>query len=79
MVLADRADRLPGGGVLSAMDAEVERTLRAALAATPSGRSYWLFAGDGGISAFGDAEFLGDRRWATASAPTVAFAAVAAG
>jgi hypothetical protein len=29
------------------------------LAATPSGRGYWLAAADGGVFAFGDAAFHG--------------------
>ena len=29
------------------------------MAATPSGRGYWLFAGDGGVFTFGDAHFYG--------------------
>ena len=29
------------------------------LAPTPSGRGYWLVAGDGGVFTFGDAPFLG--------------------
>ena len=41
------------------------------MAATPTGRGYWLVAADGGIFAFGDATFLGnveyvkpdDRAW----------------
>ena len=30
-----------------------------AMVATPDGRGYWLFASDGGMFAFGDAEFYG--------------------
>ena len=41
------------------------------IAATPTGRGYWLVAADGGVFGFGDAEFLGnveyvkppDREW----------------
>jgi hypothetical protein len=29
------------------------------MAATPSGKGYWLVASDGGIFTFGDAAFLG--------------------
>jgi hypothetical protein len=29
------------------------------MAATPSGRGYWLLASDGGVFAFGDAPFAG--------------------
>jgi TM2 domain-containing membrane protein YozV len=31
------------------------------MAATPDGRGYWLVAADGGVFAFGDAQFYGSR------------------
>jgi hypothetical protein len=35
------------------------------MAATPSGRGYWLVASDGGIFAFGDAGFFGSPAGST--------------
>jgi hypothetical protein len=48
------------------------------MAATPSGRGYWLLASDGGIFTFGDAPFLGAPADSTAPA-AVALAASPSG
>jgi hypothetical protein len=44
------------------------------MAATPSGKGYWLAAADGGVSAFGDARYLGaaTNRVAAGSATDIA-------
>ncbi|HET9690195.1 MAG TPA: hypothetical protein VFP61_03525, partial [Acidimicrobiales bacterium] len=42
------------------------------IAATPSGRGYWLVASDGGIFAFGDAKFHGSTGGITLNKPIVA-------
>ncbi len=50
-----------------------------AIAATPTGRGYWVAGADGGVFTFGDAEFdgaLGDRKLA---APIVGIAATSSG
>jgi len=49
------------------------------MAATPSGRGYWLVASDGGIFSFGDAAFWGSSAAAGSAVPTVAMAATASG
>ncbi|MCU1426199.1 MAG: Esterase, partial [Actinomycetia bacterium] len=41
------------------------------MAATPSGRGYWLVASDGGIFAFGDARFFGSTGAMTLTSPIV--------
>lgn len=38
-------------------------------AATPDGLGYWLFAADGGVFNFGDAEFPGSMGGTTMAAP----------
>jgi hypothetical protein len=42
-----------------------------AMAATPTGRGYWLFASDGGVFAFGDAGFFGSMGGTTLGGPIV--------
>ena len=49
------------------------------IAATPSGNGYWLVAADGGVFAFGDAEFHGARRPASRTRPIVGMAATPSG
>jgi hypothetical protein len=44
------------------------------IAATPTGRGYWLLAGDGGIFTFGDARFYGSTGALTLNRPIVAMA-----
>jgi hypothetical protein len=44
------------------------------VAATPSGRGYWLVAADGGVFAFGDAGFFGSTGDLALQAPVVAIA-----
>src|SRR5207249_2122602 len=46
----------------------------AGMAATPSGKGYWLVATDGGIFAFGDARFLGSTGGLTLNQPIVGMA-----
>ena len=46
------------------------------MAATPSGRGYWLVASDGGIFPFGDAGFYGSAGGARVPAPIVGMAAL---
>ena len=46
----------PHGGTLVGMP--LSRPI-VGMQATPSGKGYWLFAGDGGVFTFGDARFLG--------------------
>ncbi|MGH2706377.1 MAG: hypothetical protein ACRDJ4_15215, partial [Actinomycetota bacterium] len=41
------------------------------MAASPSGNGYWLVASDGGVFAFGDAEFLGSVGGQHLEAPVV--------
>ncbi|HVL92729.1 MAG TPA: hypothetical protein VM264_05230, partial [Acidimicrobiales bacterium] len=41
------------------------------MASTPSGKGYWLVAGDGGIFAFGDATFLGSTGATRLASPIV--------
>ncbi len=45
------------------------------MAATPTGRGYWLVASDGGIFSFGDATFFGSTGAITLAQPIVAMAA----
>jgi hypothetical protein len=49
------------------------------LAATPSGRGYWVAASDGGVFTFGDAEFRGSIGGETLAAPIVGIAATPSG
>jgi hypothetical protein len=49
------------------------------MAATPSGRGYWLVASDGGIFAFGDAGFYGSTGRITLNNPIVGMAATPSG
>jgi hypothetical protein len=48
----------------------------AGMAATNSGRGYWLVASDGGIFAYGDAPFLGSAGAAPLAQPVVAISAL---
>jgi hypothetical protein len=41
------------------------------MAATPSGRGYWLVASDGGVFSFGDATFEGSTGALALSSPVV--------
>jgi hypothetical protein len=49
------------------------------MAATPSGRGYWLVARDGGVFSFGDARFFGSVASSPLARPVVAMAASASG
>ncbi|MGP0110790.1 MAG: polysaccharide deacetylase family protein [Acidimicrobiales bacterium] len=50
-----------------------------AMAATPSGKGYWLVASDGGIFAFGDAPFFGSTGAQHLNRPVVGVAATPSG
>ena len=50
-----------------------------AIAATPSGRGYWVAASDGGVFAFGDATFQGSVAGRPLAAPIVGIAATPGG
>jgi hypothetical protein len=45
------------------------------MAATPDGKGYWLVASDGGVFAFGDANFYGSMASAPLNKPIVGMAA----
>jgi ribosomal protein L24E len=45
------------------------------MAASPTGRGYWLVAADGGIFSFGDAGFFGSTGAITLNQPITAMAA----
>jgi hypothetical protein len=49
------------------------------MAATPSGRGYWLVASDGGVFAFGDAGFHGSTGHLRLASAIVAMAATPSG
>ena len=49
------------------------------MAATPTGKGYWLVASDGGIFAFGDAAFLGSTGDIRLNRPIVGMAATPTG
>jgi hypothetical protein len=49
------------------------------IAATPSGRGYWLIAGDGGVFTFGDARFYGSLGNLTLAQPIVGIAPTPSG
>jgi len=49
------------------------------MAATPSGRGYWLVADDGGVFAFGDAVFRGSLGGVVGGSPTVGIVATPSG
>ena len=49
------------------------------IAATPSGRGYWLVAGDGGVFTYGDARFFGSLGNLVLSRPIVGIAATPSG
>jgi hypothetical protein len=49
------------------------------IAATPSGRGYWLVASDGGVFAFGDARFFGSTGGLRLARPVVGMAATPSG
>jgi hypothetical protein len=42
------------------------------MAATPDGHGYWLVASDGGVFAFGDAQFFGSTGGTALARPVVA-------
>jgi hypothetical protein len=44
------------------------------VAATPTGRGYWLVASDGGVFAYGDAPFLGSTGGLALTRPIVGLA-----
>jgi hypothetical protein len=61
----------PGDGTL------VRTTLKkpiVSIVATPTGKGYWMFAGDGGIFTFGDARFYGSTGAKNLFAPIVSMA-----
>ena len=49
------------------------------MAATPTGRGYWLVASDGGIFSFGDAAFYGSTGSIHLNQPIVGMAATPTG
>ena len=49
------------------------------MAATPDDRGYWLVAADGGIFAYGDAQFYGSTGGLTLTSPVVSIAPTADG
>jgi len=49
------------------------------MAATPTGRGYWLVAADGGIFTFGDARFYGSTGGRWLNQPIVGMAATPSG
>jgi len=49
------------------------------VAATPSGKGYWEVASDGGVFAFGDAQFFGSMGGKSLNAPVVGVAATPSG
>ena len=49
------------------------------IAATPTGRGYWLAAADGGVFSFGDAQFYGSAGGVTLNKPVVGIAATPSG
>ena len=49
------------------------------MAATPTGKGYWLVASDGGIFSFGNAPFLGSTGDVALNSPIVAMARTPAG
>ncbi|HWE54556.1 MAG TPA: 3D domain-containing protein [Acidimicrobiales bacterium] len=51
----------------------------AAIASTPSGRGYWVAGADGGIFAYGDAQFFGSAGGTHLSQPIVGMAATKSG
>src|SRR4051794_18912586 len=51
----------------------------AGLASTPDGKGYWQIASDGGIFAFGDAQFYGSMGGKPLNAPVVGIAATPSG
>ena len=62
----------PGGGV------RLNRPV-VGMAATPTGRGYWLVASDGGVFTFGDAAFLGSTGGMALNRPIVGLAATPSG
>ncbi|GIU89623.1 MAG: hypothetical protein KatS3mg010_0722 [Acidimicrobiia bacterium] len=67
-----------GARFLGAMSTPLHRPA-VDIAATPSGRGYWLVASDGGIFAFGDARFLGSTGGLVLNRPIVGMAASPSG
>ena len=49
------------------------------MAATPTGRGYWMVASDGGIFSFGDAQFFGSMGGQPLNQPVVGMAATPTG
>ncbi len=49
------------------------------LAATPSGKGYWVVGSDGGVFAYGDAGFFGSMGGKKLNAPMVGITATASG
>jgi len=49
------------------------------IAATPSGKGYWLVGSDGGVFSFGDAAFYGSAGWMQLNKPIVGIAATPSG
>jgi beta-lactamase class A len=81
------ADAAAGSAVLPFGDAPDEGSLAGmginrpvvGMAATPSGRGYWLVAADGGIFTFGDAGYYGSSGGQQLAQPVVAMAATPTG
>ena len=72
----------PAGAVAKFYGSTGALTLNApivGMAATPTGKGYWLVASDGGIFAFGDARFFGSAGGAAHPAPIVGMAATRTG
>src|SRR5437763_1232945 len=76
------APRFPGAGVLpfgeagfygSPTDASLSSPVDG-IAATPTGKGYWLVAADGGIFSYGDAGFYGSAGSINLNAPIVGMA-----
>ncbi|MDI1464715.1 PIG-L family deacetylase [Catellatospora sp. KI3] len=51
----------------------------AGIAATPSGRGYWLVGADGGVFSYGDAQFYGSKAGQPLNAPVVGISATRTG
>jgi hypothetical protein len=66
----------PSLGPATGMDLNADLV---SIAATPSGRGYWVAAADGGVFAFGDARFAGSVAGRPLAAPIVGIAAAPTG
>jgi hypothetical protein len=78
--MATRSGRVIASGVARA--GEMTTRLNApivGMAATPTGRGYWLVAADGGIFSFGDARFHGSTGNLRLAQPVVGMAATPTG